>query len=128
MVVVKGMTREKDKQWQRGYDTALKNANKTKASLVEMYEKEIAELKTKVAELKTKVAELKYLNNDVLVTHEIKDTLTTTSNYRDYTKYIIALRKCADEHKDDITPTFEVIVSDLCSDTADLLEQIMKGE
>lgn len=37
-------------------------------------------------------------------------------------EYISALRQCAKEHEKDITPTFQIIVSDLCKDTAKLLE------
>jgi len=44
----------------------------------------------------------------------------------DYRKYINALRKCAKEHKDDTTSTGHIIVSDLCSDTANLLEALEK--
>lgn len=42
----------------------------------------------------------------------------------DYTKYINALRKCANEHENDITFTGHIIVSDLCRDTANLLEAL----
>ena len=42
----------------------------------------------------------------------------------DYQKYINALRKCAKEHDNDRTPTFHIIVSDLCRDTANLLEAL----
>lgn len=42
----------------------------------------------------------------------------------DYQKYINALRKCANEHEFDWTPTGHIIVSDLCIDTANLLEQL----
>lgn len=42
----------------------------------------------------------------------------------DYRKYINALRKCAKEHNNDKTPTFNIIVSDLCRDTANLLEKV----
>lgn len=42
----------------------------------------------------------------------------------DYTKYINALRKCAKEHKNDRTFMGYVVVSDLCRDTADLLETL----
>ena len=42
----------------------------------------------------------------------------------DYKKYINALRKCAKEHKNDKTPLGHVIVSDLCRDTANLLEEV----
>lgn len=38
-------------------------------------------------------------------------------------KYINALRKCAKEHENDRTSMGHIIVSDLCRDTADLLEQ-----
>ena len=41
-----------------------------------------------------------------------------------YTKYINALRKCAKEHENDLTPFAHIIVSDLCSDVADLLESL----
>lgn len=41
---------------------------------------------------------------------------------KDYRKYINALRKCAKEHENDRVFTGHVIVSDLCRDTADLLE------
>ena len=44
----------------------------------------------------------------------------------DYQKYINALRKCAKEHDNDRTPTFHIIVSDLCRDTANLLEELMQ--
>jgi len=42
----------------------------------------------------------------------------------DYEKYINALRKCAKEHENDMTFTGHIIVSDLCRDTANLLETI----
>ena len=41
---------------------------------------------------------------------------------KDYQKYINALRKCAKEHEYDRRFTGHIIVSDLCRDTADLLE------
>ena len=43
---------------------------------------------------------------------------------KEYQKYINALRQCAREHEDDRTPTFNIRVSDLCNDTADLLESL----
>lgn len=43
---------------------------------------------------------------------------------RDYQKYINALRKCAKEHENDNTFTGHIIVSDLCRDTANLLEAL----
>ena len=48
----------------------------------------------------------------------------------DYQEYINALRKCAKEHENDRTPTGHIRVSDLCSDTAILVEtlQLRKGE
>ena len=42
----------------------------------------------------------------------------------DYKKYINALRKCAKEHDNDRTFTGHIIVSDLCRDTANLLEAL----
>ena len=42
----------------------------------------------------------------------------------DYKKYINALRKCAKEHENDKTFTGHIIVSDLCRDTANLLEAL----
>ena len=42
----------------------------------------------------------------------------------DYKKYIYALRKCAKEHENDRTFTGNIIVSDLCRDTANLLETL----
>lgn len=42
----------------------------------------------------------------------------------DYQKYINALRKCAKEHENDRTSTGHIIVSDLCRDTANLLETL----
>ncbi len=42
----------------------------------------------------------------------------------DYKKYINALRKCAKEHENDRTFTGHIIVSDLCQDTANLLEEL----
>ena len=42
----------------------------------------------------------------------------------DYQKYINALRKCAQEHENDRTSTGHVVVSDLCRDTANLLEEL----
>ncbi len=43
---------------------------------------------------------------------------------KDYQKYINALRKCAKEHDNDTTYTGHIIVSDLCRDTANLLEEL----
>lgn len=43
---------------------------------------------------------------------------------KDYQKYINALRKCAKEHENDRTSTGHIIVSDLCKDTANLLEEL----
>lgn len=37
---------------------------------------------------------------------------------------ISALRKCAEEHINDMTPTGRIRISDLCNDVADFLEQI----
>lgn len=42
----------------------------------------------------------------------------------DYRKYINALRKCAKEHDNDTTYTGHIIISDLCRDTAILLEAL----
>lgn len=42
----------------------------------------------------------------------------------DYQKYINALRKCAKEHEGDRTFTGQIIVSNLCQDTANLLEEL----
>lgn len=42
----------------------------------------------------------------------------------DYQRYINALRKCAKEHENDRTFTGHIIVSDLCRDTANLLEAL----
>lgn len=42
----------------------------------------------------------------------------------EYQKYINALRKCAKEHATDRTFTGHIIVSDLCKDTANLLEEL----
>lgn len=42
----------------------------------------------------------------------------------DYKKYINTLRKCAKEHENDGTLTGHIIVSDLCRDTANLLEAL----
>jgi len=42
----------------------------------------------------------------------------------DYRKYINALRKCAKEHENDNTLTGHIVVSDLCHDTANLLESL----
>lgn len=46
----------------------------------------------------------------------------------DYQKYINALRKCANEHENDRTFTGHIIVSDLCRDTANLLEELSSSE
>lgn len=46
----------------------------------------------------------------------------------DYQKYINALRKCAKEHEDDIRYTGHIVVSNLCRDTADLLEELSNSE
>lgn len=43
---------------------------------------------------------------------------------KDYKKYINALRKCAKEHENDITSFAHIRVSDLCRDTANLLEEL----
>lgn len=42
----------------------------------------------------------------------------------DYKKYINALRACSKEHENDITPFVHIRVSDLCRDTANLLEAL----
>ena len=42
----------------------------------------------------------------------------------DYKKYINALRKCAKEHEGDRTFTGQIIVSNLCEDVAELLEEL----
>ena len=42
----------------------------------------------------------------------------------DYREYINALRKCAKEHEKDFTGTGCIRVSDLCNDTAGLLESL----
>lgn len=42
----------------------------------------------------------------------------------DYRKYILALRKCAIEHNNDETSFAHIVVSDLCRDTANLLEAL----
>lgn len=42
----------------------------------------------------------------------------------DYKKYIDALRKCAKEHENDIIFTGHTVVTALCRDTADLLEEL----
>jgi tRNA(Ser,Leu) C12 N-acetylase TAN1 len=42
----------------------------------------------------------------------------------DYQKYINALRKCAKEHENDRTSFGHIRVSDLCRDTANLLEEL----
>jgi hypothetical protein len=46
----------------------------------------------------------------------------------DYNQYINALRKCAKEHENDITSFAHIRVSDLCKDTANLLEELEKEE
>ena len=46
----------------------------------------------------------------------------------DYQRYINALRKCAKEHENDRTSTGHIIVSDLCKDTANLLETLDQKE
>ena len=46
----------------------------------------------------------------------------------DYQRYINALRKYAKEHENDITSTGHIIVSDLCKDTANLLETLDQKE
>lgn len=40
----------------------------------------------------------------------------------DYKKYINALRQCAKEHEGERTSTGQIVVSNLCKDTAELLE------
>ena len=46
----------------------------------------------------------------------------------DYQKYINALRKCANEHENDRTSTGHIRVSDLCRNTANLLEELSCSE
>jgi len=43
---------------------------------------------------------------------------------KNYKPYINALRQCAKEHENDITPFAHIRVSDLCRDTANLLEEL----
>lgn len=71
--------------------------------------------------------------------HNLENMLTKRTNYckdcgakmdkkiegmTDYKKYINALRKCAKEHEKDVTFTGHINVSDLCKDTAELLETL----
>lgn len=53
---------------------------------------------------------------------------TKVESETDYKKYINALRKCAKEHDNDRTFTGHIIVSDLCRDTANLLEKLEQKE
>ena len=46
----------------------------------------------------------------------------------DYRRYINALRKCAKENENDRTSTGYIILSDLCRDTANLLEALEQKE
>lgn len=41
---------------------------------------------------------------------------------------IKALRQCADAHRNDVTPTFSIRVSDLCEDVANYLDKIKIAE
>lgn len=54
----------------------------------------------------------------------INPALTEVKPCDDLSKYIYALRKCAKEHENDSYQTFSIRVSDLCQDTANLLERI----
>lgn len=45
----------------------------------------------------------------------------------EYKKYINALKKCAKEHENDNTPFANIRTTDLCNDTADLLERLEIG-
>ena len=44
-----------------------------------------------------------------------------------YKPYINALRACAKEHKNDVVPFAYIRTTDLCNETADLLEELEKG-
>lgn len=44
-----------------------------------------------------------------------------------YKEYIKALKKCAMEHENDTVPTGNIVVSDLCRDTARLLEGLLES-
>lgn len=43
-----------------------------------------------------------------------------------YKPYINALRACAKEHKNDVIPFAYIRTTELCNDTADLLEELEK--
>jgi hypothetical protein len=43
---------------------------------------------------------------------------------KDYQKYINALRKCAKEHENELVSFAHIRTTDLCNDTADLLEKL----
>ena len=45
----------------------------------------------------------------------------------EYREYISALRKCAKEHENDNISFANIRTSDLCNDTADLLERLENG-
>lgn len=45
----------------------------------------------------------------------------------DYKSYINALKQCAKEHKNDNIPFANIRTTDLCNDTADLLEKLETG-
>ncbi len=66
------------------------------------------------------------LGNKVLVFKDdvldILKEIYESKTMPEYGEYISALRQCAKEHEKDMTPTFQIRVSDLCNDTAKLLE------
>jgi len=45
----------------------------------------------------------------------------------EYKSYINALRQCAKEHENDNIPFANIRTTDLCNDTADLLERLENG-
>lgn len=45
----------------------------------------------------------------------------------EYKSYINALKQCAKEHKNDNVPFANIRTTDLCNDTADLLEKLENG-
>lgn len=69
-----------------------------------------------------------YRKATLIKLHELLDMVERQEKERegmtDYQKYINALRKYAKEHDNDTTYTGHIIVSNLCRDTANLLEEL----
>ena len=67
---------------------------------------------------------IEYAKREFGVSITVKKFDNSDTSAEDIKKYINALRQCAKKHEKDFVPTFNIRTSDLCNDTAELLEKL----